>query len=110
MRADDADSDENGSVLYTVQGHKQQQAGKVSTSASDPELPFSIHPQSGHVIVVDSPLALDTYTMVIEASDQSLNPSERRVSMAVVTVESIKSASKLLILFSCSISYRFISL
>lgn len=55
-------------------------------SEVEAEKPFSVHPESGHVIVVDTPLKLDTYTVIVEATDQAINPTERRVSLAVVQV------------------------
>ena len=50
------------------------------------EKPFIVHPESGDVIVVDRPLQLADYTVIVEATDQAINPAERRVSLAVVRV------------------------
>ena len=99
----DADADVNGLVNYLIQ-HQQEsvrtgRAGKtgqfdrpnnltalLTTIREDEALPFSIHPRSGHLIVTDTPLTMKSYTLIVEASDQPFNPSERRHSLAVVQV------------------------
>ena len=90
MEALDADADENALVSYAIQQQPQQQNNKENSSSSHVDtfqmIPFSVHPQSGHIIVVDAPLTMDAYTLLIEASDQSTNPNERRISLAVVQV------------------------
>lgn len=94
----DADADVNGLINYVIQ-HQQEGArtglagktGRVGrpnnlTSVGDADVPFSIHPRSGHLIVTDTPLTMKSYTLIIEASDQPSNPSEGRRSLAVVQV------------------------
>lgn len=78
VEAVDEDQDENGKVSYTIQ-HPPEAEKKE-------KVPFSIHPETGHVIVVDTPLIKTSYTLLIEAGDEPFNPSERRVSLAVVQV------------------------
>ena len=102
VEAIDADADDNGLVNYVIQ-HQQEgvrsgQSGKTGRNVwlgplhnftaknGDPDVPFSIHPRSGHVIVTDTPLTKKSYSLFVEASDQPANPSERRHSLAVVQV------------------------
>ncbi len=102
VEAVDADAEDNGHVNYVIQ-HQQEgvrsgQAGKTGRNVrlgplfnhtaknGDPDVPFSIHPRSGHVIVTDTPLTMKSYSLFVEASDQPANPSERRHSLAVVQV------------------------
>ena len=87
IRAVDPDLGRNGMVLYDLQ---RQSNGSAGLSP----LPFSVDAQTGLVTVIDSPLALGRYALFIEASDQPANPSERRYSLAVVTVEVKKAGSK----------------
>jgi len=49
--------------------------------------PFRVNPQSGVVTVAESPLSPGRHAIFIEASDQPANPSERRFSLAVVSVD-----------------------
>lgn len=103
VEAIDADADDNGLVNYVIQ-HQQEgvRSGKASKTGrnvrlgpvhnltaknGDPDVPFSIHPRSGHVIVTDTPLTKKSYSLFVEASDQPANPSERRHSLAVVQVK-----------------------
>lgn len=48
---------------------------------------FIVEPKSGKVIVNEVPLTEGRHALFIEASDLPANPSERRYSLAVVTVE-----------------------
>jgi hypothetical protein len=57
-------------------------------------LPFAVDAQNGQVIVIDSPLGEGRHALFIEASDQPANPSERRYSLAVVTIEVLKAGTK----------------
>jgi hypothetical protein len=57
-------------------------------------VPFAVDAQSGQVMVIDSPLSEGRHALFIEASDQPANPSERRYSLAVVTIEVLKAGSK----------------
>lgn len=48
---------------------------------------FSVDAQSGQIMIASAPVSLGKHSLFIEASDQPVNPSERRFSLAVVTVE-----------------------
>lgn len=108
VEAIDADADDNGLVNYVIQ-HQQEgvRSGKASKTGrnvrlgpvhnltaknGDPDVPFSIHPRSGHVIVTDTPLTKKSYSLFVEASDQPANPSERRHSLAVVQISVVASS------------------
>ncbi|XP_054267149.1 cadherin-89D-like [Macrosteles quadrilineatus] len=76
VQAKDPDLGRNGMVLFQLQ--------RSNTSAHTSQL--TVDPQSGNVVVSDVPLVLGKHTLFVEASDQPANPSERRFSLAVVTV------------------------
>ncbi|CAH0381923.1 unnamed protein product [Bemisia tabaci] len=84
VEARDPDLGRNGMVLYDLQ------RGNLS-STSKPLL-FSVDAQSGKISVADSPLPPGRHAQFVEASDQPVNPSERRYSLAVVTIEVTASA------------------
>ncbi|XP_069700620.1 cadherin-89D [Periplaneta americana] len=87
VKATDPDLGRNGMVLYDLQ---RPSNGSSNTSP----LPFAVDAQNGQVMVIDSPLAVGRHALFIEASDQPANPSERRYSLAVVTIEVLKAGSK----------------
>ncbi|PSN37469.1 Cadherin-89D [Blattella germanica] len=87
VKATDPDLGRNGMVLYDLQ---RPSNGTASMSP----MPFAVDAQSGQVLVTDAPLPLGRYALFIEASDQPANPSERRYSLAVVTIEVEKAESK----------------
>lgn len=70
-------------------------------------LPFAVDAQNGQVIVIDSPLGEGRHALFIEASDQPANPSERRYSLAVVTIEVLKAGSKGTFTFHCIVLVSF---
>jgi hypothetical protein len=74
-------------VLYDLQ---RPSNGSMSISP----VPFAVDAQNGQVMVIDSPLSEGRHALFIEASDQPANPSERRYSLAVVTIEVLKAGSK----------------
>lgn len=76
VEAKDPDLGRNGVVLYGLQ--------RGNTSAHSSQL--TVDASSGAVLVSDSPLVLGKHTLYIEAADQPTNPSERRFSLAVVSV------------------------
>lgn len=90
MKAEDADALENGDVVYSIQtrttGHNRG-AAAAAGAAAELAIPFSIHPHSGHIIVVDTPLDPPKYTLFIEASDMSSIEKERKKSIAIVEVD-----------------------
>lgn len=78
MTASDPDLGRNGMVLYDLQ--------RSNTTA-----PFSVDAQTGHILVVEQPLVQGRHALFVEAADQPANPSEKRFSLAVVTIEVLKS-------------------
>ncbi|XP_059478119.1 cadherin-89D [Neocloeon triangulifer] len=86
VNALDPDLGRNGQVTYDVQrANASDEFGRLLP------LPFSIEAQSGLLLVVDTPLLEDRYTLLIEAVDQPANPSERRTALAVATVDVARS-------------------
>lgn len=81
IHAIDPDQGKNGLVVYSLQ-----------KSANNSNL-FNVDSKSGKVSVNSSKLTLGKHLLFIEASDQPSNPSERRFSLAVVTVE-VKTVGK----------------
>ncbi|GLH03452.1 Cadherin-89D [Gryllus bimaculatus] len=82
VTAIDPDLGRNGMVLYDL-----QRTSNFSSGVSP--LPFAVEAQSGQIVVIDTPLIEGRHALFIEASDQPANPSERRFSLAVVTIEVI---------------------
>ncbi|XP_075211152.1 cadherin 89D [Lycorma delicatula] len=78
VEAIDPDLGRNGMVLYELQ--RSNMSGSLSQL-------FSVNPQTGQITIIQSPLPLGRHALFVEASDQPVNPSERRFSLAVVTVE-----------------------
>lgn len=83
--ATDPDLGRNGQVVYDV-----QRANTSDELGRPLPLPFSIETQSGLLLVVDSPLTEDRYTLLVEAADQPANPSERRAALAVATIDVVR--------------------
>lgn len=77
VKAVDPDLGQNGMVLYDL----QRTSNLTITS------PFKINPNTGTVSVAESPILEGRHALFVEASDQPANPSERRYSLAVVTIE-----------------------
>ncbi|CAH2040894.1 unnamed protein product, partial [Iphiclides podalirius] len=77
VRAVDPDLGGNGMVLYGVQ----------RTSNLTVTSPFKVDPRSGALFVAETPIAEGRHVLFVEAADQPSNPSERRYSLAVVTVD-----------------------
>ncbi|XP_068082261.1 cadherin-89D [Anabrus simplex] len=86
VTASDPDLGRNGMLLYDL-----QRTSNLSTGVSP--LPFAVDPQTGQIVVIDSPLTEGRHALFIEASDQPANPSERRFSLAVVTVQVLRPGS-----------------
>ncbi|CAH0674179.1 unnamed protein product [Spodoptera exigua] len=83
VKAVDPDLGRNGMVLYDL----QRTSNLTITS------PFQIDAKSGVVSVAESPIVEGRHALFIEASDQPANPSERRYSLSVVTID-VTSPSK----------------
>lgn len=83
VKAVDPDLGRNGIVLYDL----QRTSNLTITS------PFQIDAKTGAVSVAESPIVEGRHALFIEASDQPVNPSERRYSLAVVTID-VTSAVK----------------
>lgn len=81
VKAVDPDLDRNGIVLYDL----QRTSNLTITS------PFQIDAKTGTVSVAESPIVEGRHALFIEASDQPANPSERRYSLAVVTIDVTRS-------------------
>ncbi|KAH1022570.1 hypothetical protein HUJ04_011952 [Dendroctonus ponderosae] len=75
IHAIDPDLARNGMVLYALQ------SGSNNTDF------FSVEPKSGKILVANSSLLSGKHLLFIEAADQPVNPSERRTSLAVVTID-----------------------
>ncbi|KAE8739446.1 hypothetical protein FOCC_FOCC015042 [Frankliniella occidentalis] len=85
VKAVDPDLGRNGMVLYDV-----QRTGNLSSTA----LPFVVDAQTGEVSVADAPLSPGRHALFVEASDQPANPSERRFSLAVISVDVLKAGRR----------------
>lgn len=81
VKAVDPDLGRNGMVLYDL----QRTSNLTITS------PFQIDAQTGIVSVAETPIVEGRHALFVEASDQPANPSERRYSLAVVTVDVIRA-------------------
>lgn len=83
VKAVDPDLGRNGMVLYDL----QRTSNLTITS------PFQVDAKTGTITVAESPIVEGRHALFIEASDQPTNPSERRYSLAVVTID-VTRASK----------------
>ncbi|XP_046736319.1 cadherin-89D isoform X1 [Diprion similis] len=84
VQAVDIDLDRNGMVLYHLQN---QRNGSART-------PFRVDAHTGVISVAESPVIEGRHAIFVEAVDQPANPSERRFSLAVVTVEVFRSGGQ----------------
>lgn len=75
IHAIDPDLGKNGLVVYSIQ------------KAANNTTPFRIDYKTGHITLNKIPVAVGRHLLFVEASDQPVNPSERRLSLAVVTVD-----------------------
>lgn len=80
VKAIDPDLGRNGIVFYDV----QRTSNLTITS------PFQVDAKTGVISLAESPIAEGRHALFIEASDQPANPSERRYSLAVVTVDVVR--------------------
>ncbi|XP_068626137.1 cadherin-89D [Battus philenor] len=81
VKAVDPDLGRNGIVLYDL----QRTSNLTITS------PFQVDAKSGVVTVAETPIMEGRHALFIEASDQPANPSERRYSLSVVTIDVTRS-------------------
>lgn len=77
VKAVDPDLGRNGMVLFDL----QRTSNLTITS------PFQVDAKTGVISVAESPIVEGRHALFIEASDQPTNPSERRYSLAVVTID-----------------------
>ncbi|KAM0727270.1 Cadherin-89D [Formica fusca] len=78
VHAVDDDLGPNGSVRYQLQKPGNSTLRKP---------PFAVNESSGLISVSESPILEGRHAIFVEAADQPANPSERRFSLAVVTVD-----------------------
>lgn len=83
VQAEDPDLGGNGRIIYEIQ----------KPNSTNDELPFDIDPKNGFIFLLERPLPKLQYTLLVEASDQPSNPSERRYSLAVVQIDVVKAGS-----------------
>ncbi|KAJ2939033.1 hypothetical protein O0L34_g19014 [Tuta absoluta] len=77
VKAVDPDLGRNGMVFYDL----QRTSNLTITS------PFQVDAKTGSISIIETPLIEGRHALFIEASDQPANPSERRYSLAVVTID-----------------------
>ncbi|XP_008554394.1 cadherin-89D isoform X3 [Microplitis demolitor] len=85
VHAVDSDLGRNGVVRYGI-----QQTGNSTTTIITSTLarvPFAVEPRTGAISVAETPIIEGRHAIFVEATDQPANPSERRFSLAVVTVD-----------------------
>ncbi|KAK9881181.1 hypothetical protein WA026_014529 [Henosepilachna vigintioctopunctata] len=75
LHALDPDLEGNGKIMYSIQ------------KATNVSVPFDVDPKTGSLYVQQSPLVPGRHLLFVEAFDQPHNPSERRSSLAVVSVD-----------------------
>lgn len=75
IHAIDPDQGRNGLVGYSLQ------------NAANSSTMFSVNSRTGQIFVNKVPVSLGKHLLFVEASDQPVNPSERRFSLAVATIE-----------------------
>ncbi|XP_015188290.1 PREDICTED: cadherin-89D [Polistes dominula] len=78
VHAVDEDLGINGLVKYTL-----QKPGNSSKRVP----PFAVDDKTGVITVAESPIVEGRHAIFVEAADQPANPSERRFSLAVVTID-----------------------
>ncbi|CAH1400249.1 unnamed protein product, partial [Nezara viridula] len=83
VNAIDPDIGRNGLVRYEL---------KKDNKTLDTQTYFSVSPISGEISVIGSPLPVGRRSLFIEAADQPENPSERRLSLALASIEVTLSA------------------
>lgn len=92
VHAVDNDLSKNGVVRYGLQRTNGNSSGNIN-------VPFTINARTGVISVAQSPLIEGRHAIFIEATDQPVNPTERRFSLAVVTVDVFSSVGMFNTLF-----------
>ncbi|XP_026669009.1 cadherin-89D isoform X2 [Ceratina calcarata] len=82
VHAVDDDLGPNGMVRYRL-----QKPGNLTARTP----PFMVDEVTGMITVAQSPILEGRHAIFVEAADQPANPSERRFSLAVVTVDVLRS-------------------
>lgn len=97
VTAIDNDEGKNGLVSYRL-----QRSENITS-------PFAVDILTGEISVTQSPIIVGKYIIFVEAMDNPLNPSEKRFSLAVVTINIIQSPGQyiLLLLLSFVLQYTF---
>lgn len=85
VHAMDDDLGSNGLVKY-----KLQKPGNSTLRKP----PFAVNEHTGVITVSESPILEGRHAIFVEAADQPANPSERRFSLAVVTVDVFRANGK----------------
>lgn len=85
VHAVDDDLGPNGLVQYRLQKPGNSTLRKP---------PFVVNERTGVIAVSESPILEGRHAIFVEAADQPANPSERRFSLAVVTVDVFRSDGK----------------
>ncbi|XP_037975546.2 cadherin-89D isoform X2 [Plutella xylostella] len=80
VKAVDPDLGRNGIVFYDL----QRTSNLTITS------PFQVDAKTGVITLAETPIVEGRHALFIEASDQPANPSERRYSLAVVTIDVVR--------------------
>ena len=83
IHAIDPDLGRNGMVLYSIQAENN-----ISSF-------IKIDNRTGRMTLFKAPKSTGRHLLFVEAADQPLNPSERRTSLAVITVN-VKNPGKLI--------------
>ncbi|CAD6233777.1 GSCOCG00007273001-RA-CDS [Cotesia congregata] len=91
VHAVDTDLGRNGVVRYAIQQTGKNNFNSTTTNNSSSNklarVPFAVEPRTGAISVAESPIIEGRHAIFVEATDQPANPSERRFSLAVVTVD-----------------------
>jgi hypothetical protein len=85
VHAVDDDLGPNGLVQYRLQKPGNSTLRKP---------PFAVNERTGVITASESPILEGRHAIFVEAADQPANPSERRFSLAVVTVDVFRSDGK----------------
>lgn len=59
---------------------------RISYSPNNDSEIFAINPETGEVFANETPLYPGKHTIIVNASDQPLDPKEMKYSLAVVTI------------------------